>query len=224
MGTVIGADAARDDIVSDTKKAVAAAQAKGGETASSASERLGPVIGLYEAQFAEAKANADKAVAARARRSEANRAADEVVVEVADDLFEAGGRRRNDPYLALVIPGGASPITDVAVDLQPIRMRVTARLLKSAKHPRIPQATLESAGQRLDDAAAALDQALIATRDDLVNDDVSDKVLTTLARVMRTELVALKRQWIGAGWSESEVHEIIPDRPAAKPVKKEGEA
>lgn len=221
MGTVIRSDAARTDIVDDAKKTLAAAKAKGDDVGAQAEERLSPLITLFEAHEAEAKASDAKATDARARRTAANRTTDDVVVEVSDDLYEAGGRRRNDPYLALVMPGGAGPITDATLELQPVRMRITARLLGKAKHPRIPKATLDGAASRLASAADSLDVVINATRDDLIAADVDDQAMTTLARLMRNELMGLKRFWLGAGWSETEVHEIIPDRPEPAPKKKE---
>ncbi len=223
MGTVISASAAREDIVIDANKTLAAAAARGGNFATEAAERLGPLLTLYTAQETETKASSGAAGTARAQRAAANGVADDLVVEVADDLFEAGGRRRNDPFLALVLPGGARPIIGGAIESQPTRMRVAAKLLAKTQHPRIPKSTYDAAAERLNAGADALGAVIDQTRTPIAQADVSDEILTSLARLVRAELMSFKRSLIGQGFSETEVHTIIPDRPEkpGEPEKKE---
>ena len=72
-------------------------------------------------------------------------------------------------------------------------------------------------------AAEPLAAVIRETADVIVEADMADQVLTALARLVRAELMSLKRLWIGRGMTETQVHGIIPDRPAPKKdPKKEG--
>ncbi|MCC6620597.1 MAG: hypothetical protein IT385_05050 [Deltaproteobacteria bacterium] len=221
MGQVVSADAARETIVADAEQTLTNARARQGELLAEAEAALGPALALYHEAASEAAA-ADRAAAdARARRQVANDTADGIVVEVVDDLFEAGGRTRHDPFLAVALPGGAGPIAGGALEDQPARMRLAARLLGKVNHPRIPKATLVAAADRLAAAANPLADVIDQTRDVIVTAEVADKTLTALARVVRSELIGLKRRWIGQRMSETEIHKLIPDRPSARPKPKD---
>lgn len=221
MGAVVGAEDGRAQQVADGRTTLANAQARGGQVKEDAEATLGPVLALYDASEAEATSLALRATAARARRGVANEAADEVVVEELDRLYVAGGRTRNDPILAIAAPNGATPIIRAGLDEQPVRMRLVAKVLAKVKHPRIEPAVLSEASARIAAAADPLAVAVRETADVIVEADMADEALTALARLVRVELMALKRLWLGRRMSESEVHDIIPDRPAAKPKPKE---
>jgi hypothetical protein len=40
-----------------------------------------------------------------------------------------------------------------------------------------------------------------------------------LARAIQMELSRLKRRYLAEGFTEAEIHQVIPDRPRAKPTK-----
>jgi len=223
MGQVVSSDSGRDTIVADVKATLVSATARGGALKADAEAGLGDTLALWEVAEGEAKAESAAAAAARAERAVANDVADAVVVEVLDELFEAGGRKRNDPFLAIAAPGGASPIVNAGLETQPTRMRLAAKVLGKVKHPRIPKETLVAAAERIAAAAKPLAKVIAETSEVILAADVSDQTLTALAKLMRADLMALKRKWIGQQMSESEVHQIIPDRPDAPTKKKDAE-
>jgi len=213
MGSVVSADDAREAQIEDGTKALANARARGGQVQIDAETKLAPVLALVAATEEEASALAQKAIEARARRGVANDAADAVVVEALDDMFEAGGRTRNDPIMAVAAPGGATPITAAALESQPVRMKLVAKVLARLAHPKIAPELLQAASARIAQAADPLAKVVRETADAIIEAEMADQVLTALARLVRNELMGLKRMWIGRGMKDSEIHEIIPDRP-----------
>jgi hypothetical protein len=50
---------------------------------------------------------------------------------------------------------------------------------------------------------------------------VLEKAGTALARATQMELARLKRRYLSEGFTEAEVHSVIPDRPRPKAAKSE---
>jgi len=216
LGEIIRAGAAREDIISDARTALENASVRDDAWKLPAEERLGMVLTLVDSLEAERKALAIKVGPLTAAVDKENGAADLVLVREVESLFDKGGRRRNDPLLAVLAPGGAAAYTDGPTDEQPLRMALFAGLLKKVGHKRIAKAETDAAGARVQAAIAPLAAAIDVAKVPVAELALVDTTITRLAKILRIELVGLKQGWKSDGFSEAEIHEVIPDRPSTK--------
>ena len=151
----------------------------------------------------------------------ANGQSDDLVARVSDEVWNAVGRPANDASLSLLFPGGSGYYTEGDVAGQPTRMEILARLLESNLHPKLSAAKAEAAAVEVRASAAQLRQALEASREPVAFVGVLERVLTAVARNAGMELANLKRAYKIAGFSEADIHTVIPHRSrkpaAAKP-------
>ncbi len=70
------------------------------------------------------------------------------------------------------------------------------------------------------DAANTLDVAVQAIAPLAARVAYTENVRQALARLGQIELARLKRRWLSDGWTQAQVHEIIPDRPTGTPEPK----
>jgi len=216
MGEIIRAGAAREDIIKDARTTLEKASVRDDAWKLPAEERLGTVLTLVDSLEVERKALEITAGPLTAAVDKQNGAADLVLVREVESLFDKGGRRRNDPLLAVLAPGGAAAYTDGPTDEQPLRMKLFAKLLKKVGHKRIAKAETDAASDRVTAAVVPLAAAIDAAKEPVAELALVDRTITALAKLLRMELVGLKQGWKSAGFSEAEIHEVIPDSPSAK--------
>lgn len=221
MGTVIRRDAASEDITGDGQTTLTNAEARGGKWQELADERLGAALGLVrsiESQWRDAQ----KALAPLEADVDAlNIRADKTLGKVYDIIWNEIGRPGYDAALAVIFPDGIAYYAQGDTDGQPDRMDILVHLLQSGLHPKLSKATGDACAAEVQAEAEALRDAVDAVRKPSAKVKVLGRVRTALAKVVHSELSNLKRMYKVHGFSEPEIHAVIPDRPVKSGKKDE---
>jgi hypothetical protein len=212
MGEVIRKDASADDIINDVRATLHNATAKGGAWRELAEQRLVPVLTLFDGVESQRKATRAEADPLIAKLATENERADDVLGKVSDDVWNAVGRPAADPALSILFPGGVAYYADGDVTEQPDRMDVLVQLLGSGIHPKLSLDKAQAAAAEVKAAAVALRSTVEATRFPLARLNVLDRVRVAVAKSAQIELSHLKRLYKAASLSETEIHNVIPDR------------
>jgi NADPH:quinone reductase-like Zn-dependent oxidoreductase len=220
VGQIIRKDAAVEDILGDTAKSLENAKARGGRWKDLAEQRLAPVLTLFTNVEAQRKA-AEQAHAPHAAAVTAqNEKADKTIGKTYDVVWNEVGRPAWDASLAVIFPDGMAYYADGDTDEQPERMEILVKLLTAGIHPRLTKATADTCAAEIAAEAQALRDVVDAGRKTAAQVKVLGRVRTALAKVVHAELSSLKRLYKAEGFSETEIHAVIPDRPT-KPTKKD---
>jgi len=213
LGSVIRKDAAVEDILADCKTTMANAQAKGGVWKDRAEERILPVLTLFQSVEGQLTFAEQVAVPLLAAVRVKDAEADAVLGKVSDDVWNLVGRPAADPALSVLFPGGIAYYADGDTGGQPDRMAVLAQLLVAGIHPKLPTDTAAAAAAEVTASAETLRTAVDAARQPAAKLAALQRIRTSMARVAQIELTNLKRAYKAAGYSEADIHEVIPDRP-----------
>ncbi len=217
MGETIRKTAAREDILADLKKSYDNAQAKGGIAATLADQKLLPILQIADgtqAQKTAAQAIADPLIAAL---SMADINADKAIGKTSDDVWNDIGRPAADAGFDLLFPGGNAFYVDGAVEDQPDKMDLLVELLKLNVHPKLSAAVAQACITTITAESTTLRSAVDAARPARAKLALFDRVLTAVARSAAIEISNFKRLLKANGFSEAEIHTIIPDRTPAAP-------
>ncbi len=213
MGQMIQKDAAADDILTDANKALTNATARGGRWKELADARLGGPCALFadfNGQFEAAKlAHAPHAATIAAL----NVQADKKIGKAYDFVWNDVGRPAADAALSVLFPEGIGTYTEGETSEQPDRMRILVALLEAGIHPKLSPNIAQACAAELSAEADTLEAAVVAGRQTGAKVKVLSRVRTALAKVVHTELTNLKRAYKIEGFSETEIHAVIPDRP-----------
>lgn len=216
MGVIIRKTAATEDIIADLRVTLANARARGGSWAALAEAQIGNAVALIEsteARMAQAQDHADPLVAALdAKHEEANR----LLERIWDEIWNEVGRPAADPALATLFPGGVSYYAGGEVEGQSDRMELLAALLESNVHPRLAPATATSLAKRIYASAAALRSAVNAARSPNARLGLLQRVRRAIAATALKALASLKRSYKLEGFSEADIHTVIPDRDVSR--------
>jgi hypothetical protein len=219
MGQVIRRDAAAEDILADAQTTFTTAKARGGRWHELAEQRLGASTALYASVKAQLEA-AQQALAPLVAQVDArNDKADKTIGKVYDTLWNEIGRPAYDAALSVIFPDGIAYYAEGDTDEQPDRMDILVQLLLSGIHPKLSKATAEACAAEIKAESQALRAAVESARKPAAQVKVLGRVRTALAKVVHAELSNLKRHYKIEGFSEAEIHAVIPDRPG-KPAKK----
>ncbi len=230
MGHVVSRTAAADDILKDANTAHEQGIARGGKTGEIVEHRLAPTLGLLDTVENERKPLEEQLVTLRATRDASAARAEALVGECFDVVWNRVGRPRVDSRLDLMFPGGVGAYTDGSVETLPDRMGVLIDLLGRNLHPQLTSDLTTEWATKLAPARAELAAANTAIVAPLVRNNVLDRVYYSLVRTVQAGLVATKRDLKSEGFSEAQIHEIIPDRksastkPAAEDPKTDAQA
>lgn len=219
MGNVVRKDAAKADIFGDVRSTLTNAQTKGGTLQQLAEERLGPIVTLVdgiEAQLTSVRKTATPLLATIATK---NDEADHLLGKVYDQIWNKVGRPANDPALSVIFPGGIAYYAEGDTEGQPDRMEVLVELLNAGLHLKLPKDDAIAAADEVATSCATLRSAVENARKPVAKLGVLERIHTTIARVAQLELANLKRLYKANGFTEAEVHAIIPDRPASPAAK-----
>lgn len=212
MGSPVRRRAASPNINADAKTTLSRASARGPAWRDPAEARLGTILGLAASVEEQLEAAREAASPLISALGAAHGQSDDVVAKVSDDVWNAVGRPANDPWLSVIFPGGYSHYTDGELEAQPARMEILARLLESNLHPKLSPQKSEAATVEVRASAAQLRQAIEASREPVALVGVLERVRTAVARNTAMELANLKRAYKIAGFTEAEIHTVIPDR------------
>lgn len=220
MGNIIRKDAPPAAIFADARTTLTNAKLKGGNIKTICETQLLPVIAICDATEAEHKSAEATLSPLSAAVVIENGKADDFLGRTYDETWNDVGRPQYDSALSLLFPGGSSYYAEGDTEEQPLRMELLARLFERAMHPKLsaPQSQAKAAAVRA--AALPLAQAVEAARVPAATVKLLEKVMGAVGKTAHAALVNTKRMLKVAGLSETEIHEIIPDRPASPPKKK----
>lgn len=219
MGRTVRADASKETKIADARSASTGAAARGGAWQSLATERLGPILTLYDGVEADLKEAEEEAATLIATRDVERGRARDLVGRVHDQLWNDLGRPGNDPAFALIFPGGIGYYVECDIASQPKRMQLLAKLLTSKLHPLIDDARGQAAANEIRAGATALRQAVDAAEAATLEVELHDQVGHAISRSAAMALARLKKLYKVEGFSEADIHEVIPSRPRATPKK-----
>src|SRR5262249_34224236 len=135
------------------------------------------------------------------------------------DLWNDLGRPGHDRALSLIFPGGVSYYADGDTEGQPDRMELLSQLLERGMHPKLTKAQANGAAKKVRDAAVSLRAVVDDGRMAIAKVELFRRIRTATGRAAQFELVSLKRSLKNAGYTEAEIHSIIPDRSSPAPKK-----
>ena len=92
-------------------------------------------------------------------------------------------------------------------------------LLQSNVHPKLPKETADAAVKELTQATHALRKVVDAARGPRTKVLLFQRILAAVAKSAAIELGNYKRLLKGNGFSEAEIHAVIPDRASSSPKK-----
>lgn len=219
MGEVIRRTAAVFDIIEDTRETYRRASARHGKWKELADERIAPVITIVDNVSAQLKHAEDEAAPLIAAVDAEDDRADRTIGKVSDDVWNAVGRPASDAALSILFPGGNTFYVDGDVNEQPDKMDMLVFLLQANVHPKLPKETADAAVKELTKATAALRKVVDAARGPRTKVLLFQRILAAVARSAAIELGNYKRLLKGNGFSEAEIHAVIPDRSSPSPKK-----
>ncbi|HSN98822.1 MAG TPA: hypothetical protein VLS89_11075 [Candidatus Nanopelagicales bacterium] len=213
MGNAISPRAAASDILADVRTTHTRATARGGKWQEHADTRLASALALgagIETQLATAR---DVAAPLIAAVKVENERADDLLGRISDEIWNAIGRPGNDPAFSIIFPGGFAYYADGNTEQQPTRMEILAQLLEANLHPKLTPQQTQAYAADVRQSALQLQQTIDAARTPAARVEVLERVYTAVARSAAIELGHLKRLYKAEGFSETEIHTVIPDRP-----------
>jgi hypothetical protein len=216
MGEIIRKDAGTDNIVNDGGKTLTNAKARGGRWQELAEQRLAPALVLFADIDTQSKAAEENHAPRAATIVARNRQADQKIGKVYDTVWNEVGRPGHDAALSVIFPEGIGSYTEGTTADQPDRMAILVTLLESGIHPKLSKATADAGAAEIASEAALLEAAITAGRPTGAKAKVLSRVRTALGKVVHAELTSLKRLYKAEGFSEAEIHTVIPDRPSKK--------
>ena len=221
MGEVIRKDAAADDIAADGNTTLANAAAKGGAWKQLVDERLGPTMALYTkivADISQVEADLMPLLAVIKATDEEN---DDFLGAKADEMWNLIGRPAFDAAYSLVWPGGSATYADGPDDEQPERMELLAEILTANLHPKIDPGWASALANDVRARAKAYRAHIAAAHPHRSKLSLLKRMKGTMARAAQMEIARLKRRYLAEGFTEADIHQVIPDRPRSKPAKPE---
>jgi hypothetical protein len=224
MGEVIRRNASASDIIDDLRESYLKAVAKQGKWQELADEQLAPTLKLADTVAQQLGDARTVALPLTAALDAANEKADKFVGKTFDDVWNAVGRPRSDPALDILFPGGSSFYTDGDVAEQPDRMDLLVELLKAGVHPKLPGNVAQAFASTVEGETDALRVAVKAAIGPRTKVTLLERVSLSVARSAALQLAAFKRMLKAAGFSEAEIHTVIPDRGKPAHAKKAGDA
>jgi hypothetical protein len=216
MGDTVGKKAAASIIMADVETTYERAKARGGKWFELAERMIGGPIKLKEAlaaQLHDAEVELRPLLAAVEAQDEA---ADKLIGQISDECWNAIGRPASDPTYDVVFPNGIGYYTDGPDAEQPHRMELLAQLLEMNVLARLPAEQAKSMAARLRDSAAAYGKVLEPVATPRTRVDMLGRASTALAHASQIALAQLKRLYRAEGFTEAEIHTVIPDRPRKK--------
>jgi hypothetical protein len=213
MGEVISKNAAAEAIEADVEQTAEQAKARGGKWQALAEERLSNPLRLFQLLKDRIGEAAEQARPMGAQLDAQDDHADGLVGHISDEIWNKIGRPAFDPTYDVVFPNGIGYYTGGPDAEQPDRMELLAELLEMNIIGRIPPDEMKVYAQQVRDEAAAYRKLLAQVTVPRTRLQLLERARVALAHAAQMELVNLKRLYRTAGFSEAEIHSVIPDRP-----------
>jgi hypothetical protein len=135
---------------------------------------------------------------------------------ISDEVWNAIDRPAFDPTYDVVFPNGISYYTGGPDAEQPDRMDLLAQLLEMNVIKRLTPEQCKAFARRIRDEAAAYRKVLGQLAGPRARVQMFERATTALAQSAQMALAQLKRLYRAEGFSEAEIHTVIPDRPRKK--------
>lgn len=219
MGNVISQTASGDDKIKDVRSSKLNADALGGVWKSLAEAKLGPTLALLDKVEADIAKQSQTALPLIAAATAEKKKADLLVGRVHDDIWNALGRVASDSVFSFVFPGGCTYYTTGTADEQPDRMELLASLLESGILTKLPSGMTQGFAKEVQESAGELRKSHNAARTGRASLSLFGRIRTVLSRSGQVELAGLKRLYKAHGFTEAQIHAVIPDRPAPSSKK-----
>jgi hypothetical protein len=216
MGAVISKGAAAADVFADIATTSARAAARGGKWKDLADQRLGHIVSLIALVNGKLAAAQQELTPLQAKLDAQDEHADALIGKTSDDVWNQIGRPAFDPTFDVVFPGGIAYYTEGPDDEQPVRMDLLAELLEMGVISKLDTPTATSMAAAVRAEAAAYRKVVAEVAVPLGRVRLLERVRTALGKSAQMELVHLKRLYKTAGFSEAEIHGVIPDHPRAR--------
>jgi hypothetical protein len=222
MGEVISGTADVNRIRDDVRTSLRNAASRGGEIVTAAQSRLGPSVDAMEtaAKILETATAAE--AAAWSPVLAADDVADTTIGATRDEMYNALGRPKHSPHMDHVYPGGIGTYTAGDPRGQPVLMQVLETRIRSATAPQWPESLRDKWATAVDAARIPLAAAVEAHRPAEAALTVAEAGFRAAVRAAHAKLVAFKRDLKNLGLTETQIHEIIPDRPSSSGKAKGG--
>lgn len=214
MGEVVRRTAAAETILADLHTTFTNAVARGGDWQPAAEARLGPLVTLSKSVKVRVTEAETALAPALAQLDAANEEGDDLVGRISDNIWNDVGRPGQDPALDIILPGGIGYYTEGDVEEQPVRMNLFADLLESGIHPRLDAAKATAYATQIRQSAVRIEEKVDAARPLNARLALAKRMEQAIARTAAVALSRLKSQWKADGKTETEIHEVIPDRPS----------
>lgn len=216
MGDLIGKTAAASTIMTDVEATYAKAKARGGKWLELAERMLGGPLKLKEALAAQLRVTEAEVRGLLATVDAQDEAADRLIGQISDECWNAIGRPAYEPTYDVVFPSGIGYYTDGPDVEQPHRMELLANLLEMNVLARLPAEQAATMAKRLRDMAGAYREVLAPVAAPRTKLQMLERAATALARSSQIALAQLKRLYRVEGFTETEIHTVIPARPRKK--------
>jgi hypothetical protein len=217
MGDLVLKTAPVETIMGDVATTNTRAQARGGKWAELANRTIANALKLYET-LGEQRRLADGELRPLLAALDAqDDHADRLIGQISDEVWNAIDRPAFDPSYDVVFPNGISYYTGGPDAEQPDRMDLLAQLIEMNMIKRLTPEQCKSFAQRVRDEAAAYRKVLGQVAGPRARVQMFDRATTALAQSSQMALSQLKRLYRAEGFSEAEIHTVIPDRPRKKP-------
>jgi hypothetical protein len=216
MGDLVLKTAAAETIMGDVATTYSRAQARGGKWAELAEKMLGNQLKLA-ATLADQRRAADAELRPMLAALDAqDDHADKLIGQISDEVWNAIDRPAFDPTYDVVFPNGISYYTGGPDAEQPDRMDLLAQLIEMNMIKRLTPDQCKSFAQRVRDESAAYRKVLSQVAAPRARVQMFDRATTALAQSSQMALSHLKRLYRAEGFTEAEIHTVIPDRPRKK--------
>jgi hypothetical protein len=216
MGDVVLKTAAAETIMGDVATTHSRALARGGKWAELAERMLGNQLALA-ATLAEQRRSADAELRPMIAALDAqDDHADRLIGQISDEVWNAIDRPAFDPTYDVVFPNGIIYYTGGPDAEQPDRMDLLAQLIEMKMIKRLSPEQCSSFAQRVRDESAAYRKLLGQVAAPRARVQMFDRATTALAQSSQMALSHLKRLYRAEGFSEADIHTVIPDRPRKK--------
>lgn len=210
MPDLIGKTAAASEIMADVGTTYEKAKARGGVWFALAEKMLGGPLKLRDTlanQIRDVKAELRPLLAALDAQDDV---ADRLVGQISDEVWNAIGRPAFEPTYDVVFPNGIAYYTNGPDAEQPDRMELLANLLEMNMLARLPAEQAKAVAGRLREAAALYRKVLAPVGAPRVRLQMLERATVALAHSSQIALANLKRLYRAEGFTETEVHSVIP--------------
>ena len=219
MGTVVKRTARIEKINETVQMTMKVGLAYGGTVAEAATEHLaGPVAAILR-ELAQRTAAMEAEETARVAMMAQIERADRTIAGIRDAIWNALGRPRHSLILDYVFPDGITTYTNAAPQDRPAALEVLHSRLQSVTAPVLTKEQRNDWASQIQDLRDKVGPVVATHHPLAVKADIADATYRSVVRAGLAGVHAFKHALMILGFTESQIHDIIPDVPASARVK-----